>query len=428
MKFPIFCMTAAFWLFSWTLSAQDTLKIMQYNLLNYGNVTSYCTSSNNNLSAKNTYLKTIINYVKPDVFTVVEMGQEVTYIDGMLTNVLNTGGRNYYQRAVRTNYSGSDLVNMLYYDSRKLVHKKTNALAGTYRDINIYTMYHNGPELANGDTVWLNFIIAHLKAGSYAEDADQRAVETASLMNYLNALNPNGNYFVMGDFNLYTSSETAYQNMVAHANSNIRFYDPVNRPGNWNNSSAFADVHTQSTHTADNGCAASGGLDDRFDFILTGMNVLTGQKGAKYISGTYRALAQDGNHFNKSLIDAPTITSVPDSVVQALYNNSDHLPVRMDILIDHTLGVSNSYAESHSYEINSVSRESVSFSCYASQSSVLQILLRDIQGRVVLRSVEKIDEGTNEIRMALPEITGGIYIMSLQAGNDRPQGIRLAIF
>lgn len=428
MKFPIFCLTLALWLSFLTVSAQDTLKIMQYNLLNYGNATSYCTSSNNNLNSKNTYLKTIINYVKPDVFTVVEMGQDVTYIDGLLSNVMNTGGRNYYQRAVRTNYSGSDLVNMLYYDSRKLVHKKTNALAGTYRDINIYTMYHNGPELLNGDTIWLNFIIAHLKAGSTASDADQRAVETASLMNYLNALNPTGNYFVMGDFNLYTSTETAYQNLVAHANSNIRFYDPVSRPGNWNNNSDFSDVHTQSTHTADNGCAASGGLDDRFDFILTGMNVLTGQKGVKYIAGTYKALAQDGNHFNKSLIDAPTISSVPDSIVQALYNNSDHLPVRMDILIDRSTGIGNAYPYQHSYEINSVSRESVNFRCYSANPDVLNIILRDLQGREICRSSEKIGEGSNEIRLTLPDITGGIYLLNLQAGNDRPHGIRLAIF
>ncbi|MDD3630671.1 MAG: hypothetical protein PHF55_06600, partial [Bacteroidales bacterium] len=42
--------------------SQDTIKVMTYNLLNYGNNTSYCTPSNNNVSEKNEYLKTIIDY------------------------------------------------------------------------------------------------------------------------------------------------------------------------------------------------------------------------------------------------------------------------------------------------------------------------------------------------------------------------------
>ena len=36
-----------FFLFlSFGLFAQDTLTVLQYNLLNYGNITSYCTNTN----------------------------------------------------------------------------------------------------------------------------------------------------------------------------------------------------------------------------------------------------------------------------------------------------------------------------------------------------------------------------------------------
>jgi hypothetical protein len=44
-------------LISLNLFAQDTIKIMQYNLLNYGNTTSWCTTENNNMNDKDIYLK-----------------------------------------------------------------------------------------------------------------------------------------------------------------------------------------------------------------------------------------------------------------------------------------------------------------------------------------------------------------------------------
>jgi len=69
--------------------SQDTIKVMSYNLLNYGNYTSYCTTSNNNVSEKNEYLKTIIDYALPDILGVVEISPEDTYIEGFKNNVLN---------------------------------------------------------------------------------------------------------------------------------------------------------------------------------------------------------------------------------------------------------------------------------------------------------------------------------------------------
>ena len=62
--------------FHLSASAQtETLKVMQYNLLNYGNNTSYCTQSNNNINDKNGYIRTILTAYYPDVLTVCEMGK-----------------------------------------------------------------------------------------------------------------------------------------------------------------------------------------------------------------------------------------------------------------------------------------------------------------------------------------------------------------
>ena len=56
-------------IFALSLTSQDTLTVMQYNLLYYGINTSWCTNSNNNINDKDEYLKKIINHVKPDIFS-----------------------------------------------------------------------------------------------------------------------------------------------------------------------------------------------------------------------------------------------------------------------------------------------------------------------------------------------------------------------
>ena len=110
--------------------------------------------------------------------------------------------------------------------------------------------------------------------------------------------------------------------------------ESINTPGNWNNSSSFANVHTQSTRTsASYDCGSSGGSDDRFDQILVSSNVLTGNDNVRYVNGSYDALGNDGNHFNTNLLAAPVNTQYPDSVVKALYYMSDHLPVVLRAVI-----------------------------------------------------------------------------------------------
>lgn len=338
LLFSIFALLATL-----QISAQDTLTVMQYNLTQYGLYYGGCDATTNSYLDKEGYLKTIVAATLPDILTVEEVSQDVTYHDRLLNFVMNTDGRNWYSRGTRTNYSNSDIVNEIFYDNRKVTMYKQVALATVYRDINLYTFYINTPDLAtSSDTAWLTCIVMHLKAGSTIGDASDRTTMVNVVMNYLNALNKAGNYLIMGDFNVYTSDEDCYQALINHANANIRFYDPINMPGDWNNNSSFASVHTQSTHTADNGCMATGGLDDRFDIILGSLDIITGGKYVKYIPSSYHALAQDGLHYNKALTDAPTNTLVSSTVLNALYNNSDHLPVILQLLVDKSTGFESS--------------------------------------------------------------------------------------
>ena len=80
----------------------DTLKMMHYNLLYYGEYTSFCTSSNNNVVDKDAHLKTIIGEALPDVFTVNELSSTAIYAERILVNCLNQDGRDYFERANST--------------------------------------------------------------------------------------------------------------------------------------------------------------------------------------------------------------------------------------------------------------------------------------------------------------------------------------
>ena len=315
--------------------SQDTVKVMHYNILNYGNNTGYCNSTNNNIDDKESRLKKILQYAKPDILTVNEIAANTYVHQRLLDSTLNVEGINFYAKAVYSNNAGSNIVNMLYYDTTKFVlHSQDLVHPVTVRDIDIYKLYHKTPDLSiTLDTTFLFCIVAHLNAGNSPQDAARRATMTFDMMNYLENNYQKTNVMFLGDYNTYTSSETAYQNLINYPNPDYRFYDPINRAGNWNNNSSFADVHTQSTHSSSNGCASGGGMDDRFDQILISEKILNGSKKIEYIQGSYKAIGQDGLHFNNSINSSPVNTSVPPDVLNALYNLSDHLPVTLDLRI-----------------------------------------------------------------------------------------------
>ncbi|MFP4663401.1 MAG: endonuclease/exonuclease/phosphatase family protein [Bacteroidales bacterium] len=301
------------------LKAQDTITMMQYNLLYYGNYTDWCTQSNNDMTDKADYIATIVEHVKPDIFTVNEMDGSTYAAGHLLGNALNIDGTTYYGMS----YPGSDyLINMLYYDSRKLELVNHYAINTDLRKIDIYVLQ----SLQTADPVEFHVAVAHLKAGNGDQEAVLRAQMTEDFMNYLSGFSNQTNWIFAGDLNVYDANEAAYQNLVNPNVGDVVFNDPVNQAGSWHINYSFRDYHTQSTHTDYDDCPSGGGLDDRFDFILVSDDVLSGVNDFIYVEDSYEALGQDGNHYNTSLIDGYN-SAAPSEVIDALYNNSDHLPV-----------------------------------------------------------------------------------------------------
>lgn len=320
--------------FSLLLNAQDTLRVMVYNLLYYGEYVFGCNATNNNPANKDSYLRTILAHDLPDIFVVNEMSRNSVFHDRIRDSVLHVISNRVYGRAESYNLANQNIVNMLYYNTEKLVLHSQYVMQTITRDIDLYKLYYKSPDLVQGDTAFIHCIAAHLKAGSSASDQQTRRNQINNVFAWLeNNVQP-GNFLFMGDLNVNTVQEQAMQLLFFNQNVPFRFYDPVNQLGNWYNNPSFSLYHTQSTRTSSNNCHSGGGLDDRYDFILASQDIMNGTKKVEYVEGSYRTLGQDGQRFGKGLLDSPFNASAPFGVLEALYNNSDHLPVLLSLAVN----------------------------------------------------------------------------------------------
>lgn len=402
------------------ISAQtDTIKMMQYNLMYYtdNSGVSDCNSATNNLNTKDAALRTILQYVQPDVFCVCEMGSNISYVNRLMDSDLNINGVDYYQHCPLTNYSGGYIANMMYYDSRKMSFYKSFYLTTSYRDINGYRMFFNTPNLVNGDTIFMTFWITHLKAGSSEDNAASRLDEVQRLMNRIIMESP-GNCTFSGDFNLYGAEESAYQELINYSNSLYRFYDPINQAGHWNNNSQFAAYHTQSTHAQYTDCFSSGGMDDRFDFILVSPYVYYGSKKVQVVPSSYHALGQDGNRFNGSII-SPTNNSIPSAVATALYNQSDHLPVITNFAIDTRVGISD-YANALLLQVTNPVRDELVTEIQVNESDTYNYVIYSMDGKKLAAYSSYLEQGAHRLSYPFP-YSKGIYL--LKVSNSKHQQI-----
>ncbi len=400
--------------------AQDTLTVLQYNLLNYGNNTGYCNSNNNNISNKDGYIKTIVHYINPDIFTVNEISESPAIHQRLLDNALNTGWTNYYKMGDFKKVANSDIVSMLYYNSKKLRYYSTSIAQSYIRDIIIFKLYYYSNDLAQGDTVFINCIVAHLKAATGTSNSNKRKIMANNLMNYIANHQDEMNYLLMGDFNVYTDQEPAFQLFVNNSNTDISFNDPVNRLGDWNNNGSFADVHTQSTHNSSNNCASGGGMDDRFDFILISNDIKNETHHLLYINGSYKAVGQDGKHFNKSINAAPTNNSVPSDVLNALYNNSDHLPVTLKLKIDKTLGIDEyKHTNFYSLKFNNPASQFLNVKIDSKTVGKVNLKISELTGKLIFNNTYNLKKGENTFSVPVQPLAKGLYIITFSDEKNR---------
>lgn len=388
----------------------DTLTVMHYNLMYYDKEYDDCNSTTNNVESKDGYLRTIVGYVKPDILTVNELNSSTASSERIKTNVLNTNGETKYKRA---NSTGSFLSNMIYYNSHKVVLKSQTTISTSPRITDVYRLYLNTESLAAGDTVFVTCIVTHLKAGSTDSDIAQKTTAANKIMSFITSNNITGNILLLGDMNLYTSEEGAFVAFTTPTGtSQFRFYDPVNMAGDWNNNSFYSSVHTQSTRTSSSGCHSTGGMDDRFDFILSSIDILNNTKGLKYIS--YKAVAQDGNRFNQSLL-SPENKSIPSEVLDALYNMSDHLPVEMKLVYSNstTSVQSNDYSNKIIY--NNPAPEKLRILLNSETESISSVSIFSIIGQRIISN--KYSNNSKGVEISTIDINTRLFIVEIILSN-----------
>lgn len=289
-------------------------KLMTYNILDYQG-----TSSNDN--SREDDLRMVIEYVEPDIIMAEEVHGTTGY-NHFLDDVLNFNEADLYEGAF-VDQSSPDIDIALYYKPAIFDVMSVTTIDITsnwgHRDALECVIIH----LATGEEFRLYGV--HLKAGTGNDDESDREQEAENLRDYLNGLDYDAHFFVLGDFNFYNSDEGGFQRLTeSQTENNGRLFDPIDEIGYWHNNYAFAEVHTQSPRGGN-----YGGMDDRFDFILASNSVLV-YSSLNYVEESYVSFGNDGNHFNQA-INYGSNDAVPASVADALVDASDHLPVYLEM-------------------------------------------------------------------------------------------------
>lgn len=376
---------------------QDTIRIMYYNLLNFPDDSPERVND----------LRQIISYAQPDILVVCEL-QSSEGADLILNEGLNVWGEDAFQAA--TFVDGPYTDNMLFYNSNLLGLIDQEEIPTDLRDINEYQMFYKSPGLnASSDTVYLNLYGLHLKAGSGF--FNRRKEQAIVLKFHLNSRPNAENIFVGGDFNFYSGNESGC--LAIRETGDVDLFDPISSIGDWSGNVAYSNIHTQSTRTAPLADGAGGGMDDRFDLIFTTDDVFDNANGLELIDGSYKALGQDGARFNGT-INSPYNPSIPDSISNALYYMSDHLPVIMDLKTDYTASIKTEINEELNWYYNPMTNQLI-FNQYMQEA---EFILYNLGGQLIFHQIVQ-----NSLSIQLPnDLNNGLFCWSLVKDNDLLRG------
>jgi len=328
----------------------EQVTVVYYNVLNFPNASN--SDPDGSDVARHTYFREIIESVNADVIVL----QEVKALFGAqdLVAELNSNGtlsKTYNHSFDYYNYGG--LGNMIIYNDdiidlidhidmpRTNTQQSQNGAPELSPRANSRFILDVYSTVCNTDKVRLEVYSAHLKGSNdnatntNISDRDRRNLGAKDFMDYIDTIPLSRNIVFGGDLNLYadndnggSNSEPAYVTLTNSA-YNHQFTDVL---GGWvRNSSSFVDKYTQSTRISQNqygNGGVSGGLDDRFDFILINESIDQDQNQISYVTGSYENIgnsgvlngqATDGNH----------------PLENEIQKMSDHLPVKMTLQIEY---------------------------------------------------------------------------------------------
>lgn len=302
-------------------------RMMNYNLLNWSGVSG---------PARTGHMLSVTRGIGADLV----IGQELidqAGVDLFLSSVLNWREPGQWVSAPFDN--GPDTDNGMWYKPSKWTYLDKKEVPTALRNATRWHLRLAGYNAVEAEVYVYSF---HLKASSGSTNEALRLAEMKIIRRDAETTLPLGSHVLFcGDYNVYTSSETPFQWALSDTGQNIgRMKDPINRLGAWNSNTSFALVHTQSPRSLQFGGGATGGVDDRFDFILESYNMDDGQ-GMDLAESTYKTYGNDGLHCcNSAINDPPTNAAIGQLAADSLMNASDHMPVQVDFVVPAKLGLS----------------------------------------------------------------------------------------
>lgn len=345
--------------------AQQSLRVVTWN------VSAYDTSATT--TGRLTDFRTAIYGVNaangltmaPDVFIGQEFMSQAATTD-FLTNVLNgaPGSPGDWAAApfVATSGNGTGLAgeSAFFYRTSKVQYLTTTTVNDVSQNFPVVNnneqprnTYRYDFQLTADTSQKFGAYSVHMKSSTGASNEARRQLEADRIRRNAQGIDTNGalvggglpngyHYLVAGDFNIASSSETAYQTLTSgsyNGSSVGAFFDPIKTPGNWDvNNNSFRFVHTQDPVS---------NMDSRFDQILLSPSLVDGTgtdyKGNSQLAystttwndpnHSYRAWGNDGTSWATGL----TTTNngmVGSAIATALKNSAlsgGHLPVFLDI-------------------------------------------------------------------------------------------------
>ena len=392
--------------------SQETFKTMFYNVLNF---------PIQGPASRIQHLDIILNDYQPDLFMICELNTEAG-ADAILQTLQNINSS--YQRATFAFNTSDDsfgdlneLQQIIYYDSTKFILDSEVIITTIYRDFNHYKLKLNTVDQAT-NPVYLDVFVTHLKSSSGTTNENLRLTMINDFVSYLNGLPVNSNVLLGGDLNLYTSSEPAFQELL-DATNHITFEDPANRIGSWSNNTAYLDVFTQSTRTASGLGGATGGFDDRFDFILTSESMATNPE-LSFVPGSYKAYGNNNNPscYNSEINSSDCSGSDYNLTIRnALYYMSDHLPVTLELQTNKTLNIKEERVKENikiegSNIINDILRLRINNNLDINALYVYNVLGQKVE------EIKLLDR--NFVNLNVSYLSSGIYYISTGSNNMKP--------
>ena len=399
------------------VSAQETFKVMFYNLLNYPNETAVANREDD--------LEFILSDYQPDLFLVCELNN-ITGANTILNITKTTINPNFEMATYVSNTSDDSfgdqnyLQNLLYYDSTKFILEEEIIVPTELRDFNIYKLKLNTVD-QDTDPIEVYIVVCHLKASSGTFNAQLRYEMIVELDDYLSTLPENTNVLLGGDLNIYTASESSFQELLDSSN-HVTFVDPANRIGSWNNNPSFVDVFTQSTRTQTGLGGSRGGFDDRFDFILTSKDMIN-TANITYVPNSYQVYGNNGlsTCYNRAINSSDCAISGSQfsfEIRDALHNFSDHLPVTLSLETNATLLGINDFKISNNFYLEKtiINYELV---IYIKSNQLLKEVIFIYNS--IGQKVKKLPTNSAEIqKFDVSDLPNGLYFLGIPNQNIKP--------